>query len=291
MPSSVARRALRNLYVALIALCLTGCTRFQLLDAVVPPLGYARTRDVAYGPDPRQRLDVYRPSDPDREPATVVVFFYGGSWQAGFKADYRFVAQALTSRGFVCVLPDYRIYPQVKFPAFVEDGAQAVRWTRDHVAEHGGDPRRIFLMGHSAGAHIAALLTLDRHYLADAGLPPDAIRGTAALSGTYDFQPGPGTCAVFDMPSPDAKPDPRIEPVTFATGRAPPMLLIHGLQDDVVKPSNTSSLASRLRAAGSDVRVITYPSRGHVGVALALAWPFRWLAPVLDDVTRFVHEH
>jgi acetyl esterase/lipase len=290
MPSSVARRLFTIVGVALLSL-LTGCTKFQLLNATIPPIGYARTRDVAYGPDPRQRLDVYRPCHPDRQPATVVVFFYGGSWQAGFKADYRFVGQALASRGFVCVVPDYRIYPQVKFPAFVEDGARAVRWTRDHVADFGGDPRRIFLMGHSAGAQIAALLTLDRHYLADAGLPEGVIRGTAALSGTYDFQPGPGTYAVFDMPNPDAKPDPRIEAVTFAIGPAPPMLLIHGLADDVVLPSNTASLASHLRAAGSDVSVITYPDRGHIGVALALAWSFRWLAPVLDDVTRFVRAH
>lgn len=291
MPPSVARRVLPLISVALLCLLLAGCTKFQLLDAVVPPLGYARTRDVAYGADARQRLDVYRPCRADREPATVVVFFYGGSWQAGFKADYRFVGQALASRGFVCVLPDYRIYPQVKFPAFVEDGAQAVRWTRDHATEFGGDPQRIFLMGHSAGAHIAALLTLDRHYLRDAGLPPDAIRGAVALAGTYDFQPGPGTYAVFDLPNPDAKPDPKIEPVTFATGPAPPMLLIHGLKDDIVLPSNTTSLASHLRASGSAVSVITYPDRGHVGVALALAWPFRWLAPVLDDVARFVGAH
>jgi acetyl esterase/lipase len=277
--------------VALVALFLAGCTKFQVLDAIVPPCGYSRTRDLAYGTDPRQRLDVYRPTHTGREPAAVVIFFYGGSWQAGFKADYRFVGQALASRGFVCVLPDYRIYPQVKFPAFVEDGAQAVRWTRDHVADYGGDPHRIFLMGHSAGAHIVALLTLDRHYLADAGVPPDTIRGTAALSGTYDFQPGPGTYAVFDMASPKEKPDPKIEAVTFVAGPAPPMLLIHGLHDDIVLPSNTTSLAGHLRAAASDVRVITYPDRGHIGVALALAWPFRWLAPVLDDVTRFVREH
>lgn len=291
MPSSAARRPFVFTCVALVALFLTSCTRFQVLDAMIPPCGYERTRDLAYGADARQRLDVYRPTHPDRQPATVVVFFYGGSWQAGAKADYRFVAQALTSRGFVCVLPDYRIYPQVKFPAFVEDGAQALRWTREHAGDYGGDPHRIFLMGHSAGAHIAALLTLDRHYLADAGVPNDTIRGTAALSGTYDFQPGPGTYAVFGMTSPHEKPDPKIEAVTFATGPAPPMLLIHGLKDDVVLPSNTTSLASRLRAAGSDVRVITYPDRGHVGVALALAWPFRWMAPVLDDVTSFFREH
>lgn len=280
---------------AFVAFSAAGCSSFDVLNAMVPSHGYLRTSDVPYGAHPRQNLDVYRPraNAKSAEPpaAGVVVFFYGGYWNSGSKADYRFVAEALTSQGFVAVLPDYRLYPDVTFPAFVEDGALAVRWAHDHAARIGGDPQRVYLMGHSAGAHIAALLTLDEHYLADVGLSTSAIRATAALSGPYDFVPGPETRAIFNMSKDDQTPPPGINPIHFANdGAAPPMLLIHGKRDDTVEPANTFRLAQRIRSTGGTVRTITYAKRGHVGVALALACPFRWLAPVLEDVTDFFNE-
>ncbi len=144
-----------------------------MLDSLVPQGSYVRTPDVAYGALPRQRLDVYRPREVRRD-ARIVVFFYGGYWQSGRKEDYRFVAEALTSRGLIAVMPDYRLYPEVTFPGFVEDGALAVKWVHDHAAEIGGDAGRVYLMGHSAGGHIAALLTLDEHYLREVGLDRSA---------------------------------------------------------------------------------------------------------------------
>lgn len=278
-----------------VALPTAGCSSFDVLNAMVPSRASLRTSNVPYGAHPRQNLDVYRPrvNAKSAEPpaAGVVVFFYGGYWNSGSKADYRFVAEALTSQGFVAVLPDYRLYPDVTFPAFVEDGALAVRWAHDHAARIGGDPQRIYLMGHSAGAHIAALLTLDEHYLADVGLSTTAICATAALSGPYDFVPGPETRPIFNMSRDDETPPRGINPIHFADdGEAPPMLLIHGQRDDIVEPANAFHLAQRIRGAGGMVRTITYEKRGHVGVALALACPFRWLAPVLRDVTNFFNE-
>lgn len=280
----------------LVTLPAAGCSSFDVLNAISPSGGSVRTADVPYGPHPRQNLDVYRPR-PGRKSAGggggagVVIFFYGGYWNSGSKHDYQFVADALTSRGFVAVIPDYRLYPDVTFPAFVEDGARAVRWVHDHAERIGGSPQRVYIMGHSAGAHIAALLTLDERYLADVGLGPDAIRATAALSGPYDFTPGPETRAIFGMRSDDETPRPEINPIHFADGGgSAPMLLIHGLRDDIVEPANAIRLARRIRVAGGRVRTITYRKRGHVGVALALASPFRWLAPVLDDVATFFHE-
>jgi acetyl esterase/lipase len=284
------KRTLRCLIFSFLALALSGCTKFDVLSATIPPWGYERFTDIPYGPQPRQKLDVYRPTH-GSNPAPIVVFFYGGSWQSGSKADYRFVAQALASRGFVAVLPDYRLYPPHRFPVFVEDGALAVRWAHDHAADFGGDPRWLHLMGHSAGAHIAALLTLDARYLAEVGLDRSAVRSTAALSGPYDFIPAPDTRAVFNMPAGDAAaPDPRIEPINFVDGRAPPMLLLHGLKDDVVAAENAFKLAAAITAKGGQARWIAYPRLGHAGVVLALAAPFRWLGPVLDDVTRFFGE-
>jgi len=157
-----------------LALVLPGCTKFDVLNATVPPLGYCRTSGLAYGESPRQKLDVYEPSQKLDRAAPVVVFFYGGSWQFGERRNYRFVGQALADHGIVAVLPDYRLYPEVTFPGFVEDGAKAVRWTHDNIARFGGDPSRVFLMGHSAGAHIATLLALDEHYLKDVGLMLEA---------------------------------------------------------------------------------------------------------------------
>lgn len=278
----------RAMLCAAALVALAGCTRFELLDATIPTCGYRRTSNLAYGRQSRQKLDVYVPRNAAAG-ANVVVFFYGGDWQTGSKGDYRFVAQALISRGFIAVLPDYRLYPEVTFPAFVQDGAAAVRWVHDNISRFGGDPGHVYLMGHSAGAHIAALLTLDGRYLQAVGLDRGAIRAAAALSGPYDFVPSPDDRGVFGMPRNDASPDPAIEPIHFVDGREPPMLLIHGLKDTTVAPANAAELATRICNSGGEVRYIAYPSQGHVGVVLSLAFPFRWLAPTLSDVTRFFH--
>lgn len=267
-----------------------GCTKFQMLNATVPAWGYHRTSNLSYGTDPRQSLDVYTPCDNPKN-APVVIFFYGGYWRYGSKADYRFVGQALASKGFVAVLPDYRLYPRVTFPAFVEDGAQAVRWTRDHIAQYGGDPNRLYLMGHSAGAHTAALLALDSHYLQDAGVDRSVIKAVASLSGPYDFVPGPDTGPVFRMTPTDTAADPITQPIHFAGKDGPPFLLLHGAKDTVVRPEQAAKFAAALQSAGGQATTKIYPNLGHAGVAQSLAWSFRWLSPVLDDTVRFFRAH
>lgn len=267
----------------------TGCTSFQILNATVPKSGYVATLNVSYGKDARQKLDVYRPKKEGNGKA--VIFFYGGSWRTGNKKEYRFVAQALTSRGFIAVVPDYRVYPEVTFPKFVEDGAASVRWVYDNISKFGGNTNGIYLMGHSAGSHIAALLTLDAHYLKDVGLNRNVIRATAGLSGPYDFTPNPWDRPVFNQATNDTFIDSNIEPIHFVDGKEPPMLLVQGLRDKIVSPSNTTNLAARIRETGGQVETIFYPRRGHVTVALALASKFHWLAPVLNDVTNFFNQH
>jgi len=276
------------LVIITVAFGLTGCTSLQLLNATVSHFGYTRHTDLAYGIDPRQKLDVYLPKNPAPN-AKVIIFFYGGSWRGGSKTDYRFVAKALTSRGFIIVLPDYRLYPTVLFPKFVEDGAASVRWVHDHISSYGGDTNHLYLMGHSAGSHIAALLTLDAHYLKSVGLDQNTIRATATLSGPYDFIPNPWDRPVFGLSTNDTYIDPKIEPITYVDGKAPPMLLVQGLRDKIVSPSNAVNLSNRIRQAGGQVEYITYPKRGHAAVVVALASPY--LAPVLDDVTKFFNDH
>ena len=185
------------------------------------------------------------------------------------------------------MLPDFRPYPDVQFPAFVQDGASAVKWVHDHAASIGGDPNHLYLMGHSSGAHIAAMLTLDPEYLRAVGLDRNSVRATAGLSGPYNFVPPAGDAGAFGQTSSDRHTDPAFEPITFVDGREPPMLLVQGLKDTIVEPHNATDLASRITAAGGQVKLITYPDRGHVGVVLALAYPFRWLAPTLRDVATY----
>ena len=189
------------------------------------------------------------------------------------------------------MLPDYRLYPAVQFPTFIQDGAAAVRWTHDSIAGFGGNPRRMFLMGHSAGAYIAMMLTLDGRYLQQVGMTPAMLHGTAGLSGPYDFIPPVDDKAAFGLSRSATTMPAAMEPIHFVTRQAPPILLLQGSEDKTVNPDNTTHLAAALRNAGDPVEVIVYPKRAHVGVVLALAWPFRWLDPVLNDAVDFFESH
>jgi acetyl esterase/lipase len=265
---------------------LAGCAPLAVLDRVAPKDagGVLLAADAAYGSDPRQRLDVYGPEAPGR-PRPVILFVYGGSWSSGSRHDYSFVGRALAARGYTVVVIDYRLVPQVRFPGFVEDVASALRWTRDTIARYGGDPARIGLLGHSAGAYNVMMATLDRHYLRDVGLPRTTIRAAAGLAGPYDFLPldADATKAAFGAAADLSQ----TQPITFARRDAPPIFLATGDADTTVYPRNTHRLAAELRAAGAPVEERTYPGVGHPGILLALSLPFRGKAPVLDDVDAF----
>ncbi|MCS0503290.1 alpha/beta hydrolase [Ancylobacter mangrovi] len=247
------------------------------------------TTGLAYADGPRHGIDVYAPrgaSEGTGRP--VVVFFYGGGWEEGERALYRFVGAALASRGIVTFIPDYRVYPEVRFPDFLKDGARAVRWVRDHAARFGGDPARLVLAGHSAGAHIAAMLTFDPQWLAGEGL--DARRdvaGLAGIAGPYDFLPlHSATLKAIFGPEPERA---LSQPINFVTGREAPAFLATGANDDTVEPANTQRLAARIRERGGRVTTRVYPRVDHRTVLGAFAWPLRLLAPVLDDVSVFVN--
>jgi len=277
----------RVIIISLAVSMTIACSPLQLLNLAVPRSGYTLTRDLAYGERPRQRLDVYAPIR-HRALLPTVVFFYGGRWSGGDKADYRFVGQALAAKDMIAVIADYRLYPQVRFPAFLEDGAMAVRWVRDHLQIYGGDPDKIFLMGHSAGAHIAAMLALDERYLVAEGLSRTTLRGMVGLSGPYDFLPftSEDLREIF-APAADAR---QTQPIHFVDGNEAPLLLLAGGKDTTVKPANSINLAARVKAAGGQAKLIEYPGRGHAGMLVALAAPLRKLDPVLDDSTDFVQQ-
>lgn len=237
---------------------------------------------LAYGDNPRQRLDIYAPTEPPGERLPVIVFYYGGSWNSGTRTGYDFVGRALAARGFVVVVPDYRLVPEVRYPGFVEDGAAALRWVRANIAEHGGDAGNIVLSGHSAGAYIAAMLAYDERWLEE---DRDMLRGFAGLAGPFDFLPldSDSTRAAFGQ-WPDL---PETQPVNWAGAGDPPALLLHGARDTTVKPRNSTALASTLEAAGVDARVIEYEQADHIDILIHLARPLRSRSPVLDDLVTF----
>ena len=261
---------------------LAACSGPALVNALTPRDGYRIDRDIAYGDDARQRLDLYVP-DGAAADAPLVVFFYGGRWESGSKDLYPFVGQAFASRGYLTVIPDYRVYPQVRYRGILEDGAAAVAFA---IRRWAGDGRAVFLAGHSAGAYIAGMLALDRRPLSAAGIAQCRIAGMVGLAGPYDFLPltdatlkeifGPGVAG------------PDTQPISHVDRGAPPMLLAAGTDDDTVRPANSLRLAERLRAAGVVAETRLYDGIGHIGLVAALAAPLRFRAPALDDADAFL---
>ncbi|WP_245841803.1 alpha/beta hydrolase [Sphingomonas lenta] len=287
MPKPMPRRLVLAALLTSLAAC--GPALLNSVDGVAR-LGAGPGRvaaSVPYGAHPRQRLDVYAPRRAERLP--VVVFFYGGAWSSGSRGAYAFAGRAYAGQGFVAVVPDYRLVPDVRFPAFVQDGAAAIRWVRDNVARYGGDPDRITVVGHSAGAHIAALLALDVRWLREAGVDPRTIKAGALLSGPYDFLPltdARSQAALGNWPRPA-----ETQPISFARPDAPPLLLATGMADTTVRPRNSQALAAKLQAAGAPVELKLYPGAGHADPVIALARPFRGRVPALADSAAFLRRH
>ena len=285
MNTPIAKLPRRSLFAMLPAL-LSACSAVDLLNATVATDTYRRSVGLAYGPDPRQLLDVYQPSATAVN-APLVVFFYGGNWTSGERGDYRFVGEALASRGIVTVIADYRLSPAYRYPVFVQDSACAVRWAFDHAGDYGADARRVFVMGHSAGAYNAAMVALDSRWLAAEGLSPSRLAGWIGLAGPYDFLPIKDRKAqvAFDWPDTLAS----SQPLGYASPASPPALLLAAASDSVVNPQrNTVAMAERLRAAGVRVESALFDSVGHVTLLVAMASVLSGRAPVVERITRFV---
>ncbi|PZU73711.1 MAG: alpha/beta hydrolase [Brevundimonas sp.] len=276
----------RGLFAPALGLLAAACSPLGLLNTLGPrDPGVRRVaRDLAYGDDPRQRLDVYAPSGGGSYP--TLVFFYGGSWDSGSRDLYGWAAQALAAQGFVVVLPDYRLVPQALFPAFIEDAATATAKAAEVVGRYGGDPARLGVLGHSAGAHLAMMIVLDRRYMAAVG-QPGLIKAAAGLAGPYDFLP-------FDVAASrnafGRAPDPTLtQPVTFVRPDAPPIWLGHGTADTVVHDEDAVILDQRMRAVGGRSQAKLYPGLDHADLIATFSPLFRKKATVLADVTGFFH--
>lgn len=271
--------------LAIPVMLVQGCSGLDMVNAVAPDGGVTESVGLKYGEHPRQTLDLYRPVG-SSDPLPTILFFYGGSWKGGNKEDYAFAGRALARAGFLVAVADYRVYPEIAFPTFVEDGAQAVHWLTEHAADHGGKTTDIHLIGHSAGAHIAAMIALDGAYLQKEGLSQDVLGRWVGLAGPYAFYPSEinYVSAIFQH----LKDEDAARPITFVDGKSPPALLLHGADDETVIPKHSRLLAARLNAAGVPSAARFYDGIGHAKLVLSLSEPFTGFAPAFFDTVRFL---
>lgn len=282
----------RSLFAMLPAL-LTACSALDVLNATVSSDTYRSAANLAYGNHPRQKVDVYLPdqSSADKSLAAggspMVVFFYGGSWSNGDRADYRFIGEALATQGIVTVVADYRLSPEVRYPVFLQDSALAMRWAFDNAQKYGADPARIFVMGHSAGAYNAAMLALDKRWLGAVGSSPAKLAGWIGLAGPYDFLPIGDLKTQVAFEWPNTPPD--SQALFHASSASPPALLLAPENDSLVNTQrSTVGMAQRLKSSGVQVESELFGTVSHVTIVATMASVFRSRAPVLERVTAFV---
>ncbi len=277
------KAALLGGFTALVS----ACSPSAAINFLVPKYGYDVHGGLSYGADPRQKLDIYVPHGL-KGPAPVLLFFYGGSWESGKRGDYLAFGQAFASKGIITVVADYRLYPQVKIEGFVADSALAVSYLHAHAGAYGGDPNRIFIAGHSAGAYNAVMVASEPKYLAAEGGALSWIKGVIGIAGPYDFLPLTQADYIDMFHGAENK---AAMPINHVDGPRPPMLLVTGAEDATVGPGNSDRMAARLRAFGNSAKVKHYPGTGHVGVILSLAPGFRGTTTLRQDVLDFIHAH
>jgi acetyl esterase/lipase len=280
--ASTGRRASLLLMSAALAGCASG------LNKLKPSSTFAFTEGVGYGPNPRQKLDVYQPATPAPPGGwPVVVFFYGGSWHWGNRAEYTFAGEALASRGVLALIADYRLYPEARYPDFLDDSAMATAYALREARRLGGNPQRVYVMGHSAGAYNAAMVALDERWLKAQGQSPASLAGWIGLAGPYEFLPisNPQAQVVFHHPHYP----PGTQPIDYVQRHTPRAFLGAAHNDHLVNPvRNTEQMAARLKAAGAPVQMKLYEGVDHVTLVASMAWSLRWMSTVLDDVTGFM---
>jgi acetyl esterase/lipase len=242
-------------------------------------------REFAFGDDSYQRLIVHAPAQPD---GRVLLFWHGGGWTSGYKEWMSFMAPAFNAAGVVFVTAGYRLAPQHVFPAALDDCAAAMRWVDAHIGEHGGDPGKVFIGGHSAGGHYAALLAVSERLSRARGLDPERVRGCLPLSGVYDFGEGSGLSMRPRFLGADAKNDVEASPIRQIE-RTPPFLIACGSNDFPHLVTQAAAFAAAMRAAGGYVERLVMPERTHFTSSFSggqAQGP--WVPRALELMTRFV---
>ena len=241
--------------------------------------------DISFGQQNWQKLDVY----PQDEAAPVVVFIHGGSWRHGRKDQYRFAADAFHRQGYTVVVPDYVKYPdeRAKYPSFAIDGAKAVAWVKDNIDQYNGDATKVFVAGHSAGAHTALMLATDKQFLNAEGLTPKDLSGVIGIAGPYSFIPDwEVTQAVFGPP----QNYPLMDALNYVDGDEPSTLLLHSSADVQVGQYNQEKLSSALQDKGVDVEAVFYQTPSHIDMVTHLHPWFEKQDSLMSDINQFIQK-
>ena len=282
--------------LALMACLCSACSPIKVLNTLVPESGYELGSDVEYGSHPRQKLDIYLPKNPKTSDAKksdalkkVIIFYYGGNWDSGERADYKFAAEALASLGHIVVVPDYRVYPDVLFPEFMADPSAAAKWVKANIKKYNGDVNKVFLTGHSAGAHIVVMMAINAEYLAKESLKPSDFAGVIGLAGPYDFLPltSDRLKTIFGPEAVQWK----SQPINFVDGKNPPLYLAIGTKDNTVWPRNSINLAKKIKDNNGLVEVVEFASYSHIDMVTKLAKPLRGNGDLLKSVAAFINQH
>lgn len=277
--------------IAIMACLSSACSPIKVLNSLVPENGYELVSAVEYGTNARQKLDIYLPKAADKYAPLkkVIIFYYGGNWDSGERADYKFAAEALVGHGYIVVIPDYRVYPELLFPGFMADPVSAAKWVKTNIKKYNGDANKVFLAGHSAGAHIAVMMAINPEYLAEASLKPNDFAGVIGLAGPYDFLPlkSDRLKTIF---GPEAE-QWKSQPINFVDGKSPPIFLAIGMKDGTVWPRNTYNLAKKIKGKNGLVEVHEFASYGHVDMVAKLAKPLRGNGELLKSVTTFIDQY
>ena len=277
--------------IALIACLTSACSPIKVLNSLVPENDYELVSAVAYGASARQKLDIYLPKAADHSSTLkkVIIFYYGGNWDSGERADYKFAAEALVSQGYIVVIPDYRVYPEVLFPGFMADPVRAAKWVKTNIKKYNGDAHKVFLAGHSAGAHMAVMMAINPEYLAEASLKPNDFAGVIGLAGPYDFLPlkSDRLKTIF---GPEAE-QWKSQPINFVDGKNPPLYLAIGTKDNTVWPRNSINLAKKIKEKNGLVEVHEFAGYGHIDMVAKLAKPLRGNGELLKSVITFIDQH
>ena len=277
--------------IAIVACISSACSPIKVLNSLVPENGYELVSGVEYGTNARQKLDIYLPKATEKSTALkkVIIFYYGGNWDSGERADYKFAAEALVGHGYIVVIPDYRVYPEVLFPGFMADPVSAAKWVKTNIKKYNGDANKVFLAGHSAGAHMAVMMAINPEYLAEASLKPNDFAGVIGLAGPYDFLPLKSDRLKIIF-GPEAE-QWKSQPINFVDGKNPSLFLAVGMKDNTVWPRNTFNLAKKIKEKNGLVEVHEFASYGHVDMVSTLAKPLRGNGELLKSVTTFIDLH
>ncbi len=270
---------------------LFACSPLTLVNLTSSTDHFEKITDVAYGDMGRQKLDIYIPKEANNindASRVLVVYFYGGGWDSGSKNKYKFVASTLTQQGYTVAIPDYRLYPEVVFPSFIEDAALAIAWLQKNHEQYLSHVERIYLMGHSAGAHIASLLTTNEQYLNKADVRTENLAGFIGLAGPYNFLPLKSKKLKKIFPE---KIRTSSQPINYIDGHEVPILLLHGKKDTTVLPNNSESFAEKIKSKNGDVTLHLYENTNHTKIIAPFVRRFENSAPTIQDIVNFINSN